>query len=90
MQHLHYDFDASASEVVEVTFDRAANVQLLDPPNYENYKQGRDFHYSGGYATVSPARLTVPHAGHWHVVIDQGGGAGHVRASVQVLSGTGV
>lgn len=90
MHHLHYEVDANADDVVEVTIDRAANVQLLDPANYEKYKQGQKFRYSGGYATVTPVRLTVPESGRWHVVIDLGGGAGHVRASVQLLSGSAV
>jgi hypothetical protein len=90
MNHLHYEVDAQAGDTVEVTIDRAANVQLLDPQNYENYKHGRGFRYSGGYGTSSPVRLSVPHSGHWHVVIDLGGGAGHVRASMKLLTGAGV
>lgn len=87
MKYLHYEVDAGQGDTVEVVLDRSANVQLLDPANYENYKSGRGFRYSGGYATTSPVRLAVPSAGRWHVIIDLGGGAGHVRASVQVLSG---
>jgi Domain of unknown function (DUF1883) len=91
MHHLHYEIDANAGDVVEVVLDRAANVRLLDPANYEKYKRRQDFRNSGGgYVTVKPFRLTVPESGHWHVVIDLGGGAGQVKASVQLLSGTGV
>src|SRR5438132_13946865 len=79
MDHLHYKFDANPGDVIEVMLDRAANVQLLDPANYENYTNGRGYRYHGGYATTSPVRLTVPRAGTWHVVIDFGGGAGQVR-----------
>ncbi len=45
--------------------------------------QARKAHYRyfGGYATKSPVRFAVPRAGHWHVVVDLGGGAGQVRAS---------
>lgn len=60
MDYLHYEFDASQGDVIEVTLDRAANVQLLDPANYENYKNGRGYRYHGGYATKSPVRLAVP------------------------------
>jgi len=48
------------------------------------------YRYDGGYATKSPMRLAVPRAGHWHVVVDLGGGAGHVRAFVSLLSGAAV
>jgi hypothetical protein len=90
MEYLHYEFDASEGDVIEVTLDRAANVQLLDPENYENYKNGRGYRYHGGYATTSPVRFTVPRAGTWHVVIDLGGGAGRVRAAARLISGATV
>jgi Domain of unknown function (DUF1883) len=87
MNHLHYEFDANDGDVIEVTLDRAANVQLLDTANYENYTNGRGYRYQGGYATTSPVRLAVPRAGKWHVVIDFGGGAGRVRATARLVSG---
>jgi hypothetical protein len=86
MDHLHYDFNASSGDVIEVTLDRAANVQILEPMDYESYKNGREYRYYGGYATKSPVRLPVPHAGHWHVVVDFGGGAGQVRVSARLIS----
>lgn len=86
MNFLHKEFDLSADDVVEVTLDNAANVQLLDPSNYQNYRAGRQFHYYGGYVTTRPFRITPPQAGHWHLVVDLGGNAGSVRASVRILS----
>ncbi len=88
MNYLHYEVDAAVSDRIEVVLDRAANVQLLDPSNYENYQAGRGYTYYGGYVTTSPVHLDVPDAGHWHVVIDLGGGPGHVRASVRVVPGS--
>ena len=41
MGYLHYEFDAGPGDVIEVTLDRAANVQLLDPANFEAYRDGR-------------------------------------------------
>jgi len=87
MDFLHYEFDASPGDVIEVELDRAANVQLLDAPNYENYRNGRGFRYQGGYATTSPVRLEPPRPGRWHVVIDLGGGAGRVRAFARLIAG---
>jgi hypothetical protein len=83
---LHKEFDLSTGDVVEVTLDNSANVQLLDPSNYQTYRDGRQYHYYGGYVTTSPFQITPPHAGHWHLVVDLGGNAGKVRASVRVLS----
>jgi hypothetical protein len=48
MDYLHHQFEAGPGDVIEVMLDRAANVQLLDPVNYENYRQGRTFHYEAG------------------------------------------
>lgn len=59
---------------------------LVDPVNLGRYKSGRRFEYFGGHFTRSPARITVPRAGHWHVVVDLGGAAGRVEASVNVLA----
>jgi hypothetical protein len=90
MNHLNNEFDADAGDVAEVTLDRAANVLLMDSSNYDSYKQGRKYRYYGGYATKSPVRLSVPKHGHWHVVVDLGGGPGQVRASTRLLSGASV
>jgi DNA-binding helix-hairpin-helix protein with protein kinase domain len=87
MRFLHYDFHLGLGNVVEVTLDRQANVRLLDDANYTLYKQGRRHLCYGGLAKVSPVRLQVPHAGHWHIAIDLGGHAGKVQASVRVISG---
>lgn len=87
MNFLHQDLGAiGPNDVVEVVLDHAANVQLLDPSNSEAYKNGKPFHYHGGYVTQSPCRIRPPQEGHWHLVIDLGGGPGKLRASVRVLS----
>ena len=85
MNYLHYEFDADADDVIEVILDHAANVQLLDPTNYGHYQNGRPFHYRGGYVTQSPHFVRIPHAGHWHVVVDLGGKPGTVRASARLV-----
>ena len=87
MEHLHYQFNAQAGDIVEVILDRAANVQLLDMPNYTNYTAGQPYQYYGGYAKFSPFRLPTPRPGAWNIVVDLGGGPGSVRASVQISSG---
>jgi hypothetical protein len=87
MNYLHYEFDLSAGDVVEVTLDKQANVRLMDPPNYAKYRNGQKHRYHGGLAQESPLKLPAPHEGHWHVVIDLGGYAGSVRASARALQG---
>lgn len=75
-------------EIVEVTLSgNAANVRLMDSSNFQSYKNGRKHRYYGGHITRSPARLKIPRAGNWHVVVDTGGHAGRVKSSVRVLPG---
>lgn len=87
MNFLHYDLQLKSGDIVEVTLDKQANVRLLDNVNFSRYKRGQQHTYYGGLAKVSPARISAPHAGHWHLVIDLGGYAGTVRASVRTIEG---
>ncbi len=84
--YLHQDLgELGPDDVVEVILDNPANVQLLDPANFEAYRERRPYRYAdGGYVTKSPVRLYPPRKGRWHVVIDLGGGPGRVRASVVI------
>lgn len=84
MNFLHYDLHLGSSDVVEVRLDKQANVRLLDAHNFGQYKAGRKHQYRGGLVKQSPFRISPPHAGHWHLVVDLGGYAGKVKASVQV------
>lgn len=87
MDYLQQELNLKAGDVVEVTLDHAANVQLMDPSDFFAYQQRRPFRYHGGYATHSPFRIVAPGPGKWYLVVDLGGGAGTVRASVAVLPG---
>ncbi|MCI0335317.1 MAG: DUF1883 domain-containing protein [Planctomycetes bacterium] len=86
MNYLHQELDAGPSDVIEVTLDHAANVLLLDASNYGHYRSNRPYRYYGGHARSSPARITPPRQGRWHLVIDLGGYPGTVRASVRLLA----
>jgi len=88
MNFLHYEVDVATGGVVEITLDKQANVRVLDAGNYARYQRGEQHTYYGGLAKESPVRITPPHGGHWHVVIDLGGYSGTVRASINVLKGS--
>lgn len=64
----------------------AANVLLLDRDNYSRYRAAQPFRYTGGMYHRSPARLTIPREGHWHLVIDLGGHRGRVRAHIEEIT----
>lgn len=85
MKFLHYNFDLSPNQLVEVTLDKPANVRLLDDSNFHSYRRRAAHKYFGGLAKQSPVKLRAPSMGHWHLVIDLGGYAGEVRASVRVI-----
>ena len=63
MEHCHYQLYERSGDVVEVVLDHAANVLLLDAPNYASYVGDTPFHYYGGYAEVSPYRIRPPRPG---------------------------
>jgi hypothetical protein len=85
MDFLHEDFQLTTDQTVVVTLDQQANVMLLDDIEFQNYRAGRGFKYFGGLVTQSPARLSPPHTGHWHLVMDLGGASGTLRHSVTVV-----
>jgi hypothetical protein len=64
----------------------SANVLLLDKTNFDRYRTGGPFAYSGGHYNRSPVALEVPEDGHWFVVLDLGGFGGRVRGKVRVLA----
>ena len=87
MNFTHYDLgNRKAGETVKVTLSgNAANVQLLDSSNFQNYKRGRRYRFTGGHAKKSPVHLAIPQNGHWHVAIDMGGYRGNVRSSISII-----
>ena len=87
MNFLHYPLNLSSGDIVEVTLDTQANVRLLDEANFTKYQRGDKHTYYGGLAKVSPIKIPAPHPGSWHLVIDLGGYAGTVRASVKTTKG---
>jgi hypothetical protein len=85
MKFLHSRFHLNSRENVRVTLDSQANVLLMDDTNFSLYKRGDSHRYYGGLATQSPVTLSAPCVGFWNVVVDLGGYAGSVRASVRKI-----
>ena len=74
-----------AGTAVEFGLNGRAFVRLLDSSNFSAYRSGRRYTFYGGEAIRTTVRLSVPHAGHWHAVVDLNGHPGSVRASINVL-----
>lgn len=87
MHFTHYDLGyQQRGNVVEVSLSgNAANVRLLDTSNFQSYRSGKQHRYYGGLVTHSPARLTIPHSGSWHVTVDMQGLRGQTRSSIRII-----
>jgi hypothetical protein len=85
MEFQKYEFTAKAGAVVVIHLDRAANVRLMETPDFRRFREGKDHHYYGGVARRSPLRLAVPRTGRWFVTIDLGSRGGSVRSSITVV-----
>jgi hypothetical protein len=81
-EYLHSDLgDLNKGDIVEVTLTAAANVRIMDPENFLLYKDGLQFQYYGEHFLESPAKITIPETGHWHLSIDMDGLGGSASAS---------
>ncbi len=87
MNYLHHEVKAGPNEIIEVTLDNRAHVRVMDPLNFQNYKEGKKYRYHGGFAKKTPVHIKPPCQGLWYVVVDLGGRAGRVGVSIRVLRG---
>ena len=73
---------------VEVTLNQAAYVYLVNAQGYQNYLEGKEFSYNGGYVSSSPYRIPIRSSNHWYVIVDNGENAiTGITANVKVKSG---
>ena len=82
--HTRVEIEDGDSIVVTLRGDEA-NVLVMSDTDFRNYRSGGRFSYHGGHYRRSPAIICPPESGAWNVVVDLGGDAGRVRASVQVI-----
>jgi hypothetical protein len=69
---LGFQMTTGPNLVVEVTLNKAANAYLVNAQGYQNYLNGNEFSYRGGYATNSPYRIRIPSSNHWYLIVDNG------------------
>ena len=85
MRFLKYPVTTETGDAILVTLSgNAAKVMVMSDTDLRSYQSQGRFNYFGGYFKQSPAIIRPP-AGHWNVVIDLGGRAGRVSASVRVV-----
>jgi hypothetical protein len=83
MDHLHWEFDATPRDTLEITVDQMANVLLMDDANYKKYSDDQQHAAFGGMVEKSPLTLKPYRAGKWHIAVDMGRSGGKVTASVK-------
>ncbi|HID7796967.1 TPA: DUF1883 domain-containing protein, partial [Proteus mirabilis] len=53
---------------------------------FNNYKNGRQAKYYGGFYKRFPANIAVPHSGYWNVVLAlPAGHRANIRYSINIL-----
>lgn len=65
----------SSGDIVVVDCTHQSNVLVMDDTNYSAWKRGNGYRYHGGFFTHFPARIPVPHAANWNVVLEAPRGA---------------
>jgi Domain of unknown function (DUF1883) len=88
MRYRYYDLGQEQEDRRAVLRMRgsSANVILLDPLNFQRYRNGQFFFYLGGYRRRSPVRLQIPKGEHWYLVVDDGGYGGRLCAELEVVT----
>lgn len=79
MDFIHAREYLEAGQGIRVDCDTQCNVLLTDDSNFSSYRRGERFTYYGGHFRMFPAIVRPPHAGHWNVAIDLGGGRANIR-----------
>lgn len=69
---LGFQMTTGPNIVAEVTLSRPANAYLVNQQGYQNYLNGNEFSFRGGYTTDSPYRIMIPSSNHWYVIVDNG------------------
>jgi hypothetical protein len=86
MRYLDFPVNGQAGDRVIVELDHQANVRLVDELNFGLFKRNQThLRFGGGWATRSPVQLALPRSGSFHVVVDDAGRGGAIRAEVQLL-----
>ncbi|SCB42099.1 DUF1883 domain-containing protein [Rhizobium multihospitium] len=85
-RYSHYDLkEQRAGTVIEITLTAIANVRLMNSSNFERFTETLKHQFLGGVAKKSPIRLTIPEAGHWHLVVDMEGHKSLAESSVKMV-----
>jgi tetratricopeptide repeat protein len=72
LKDLGFQMTVGPGVYVEVTLNKPAYVYLVNALGYQNYLNGNEFTYQGGYATDSVYSLRIPTSNRWYIIVDNG------------------
>jgi hypothetical protein len=85
-RYKHYDLGKQPlGTTVEVRLSCVNNVFLMDQENFTRYAEAKSYKAIGGRTEKSPARLTIPANGQWHVVVDKAGFQALANSNVRAM-----
>lgn len=76
-------------DIVVVDCDHQCNIMVMNDHNFQSYRSGRRWDGYGGFYKMLPARIAVPSAGYWNIVLDLGGGSAHIRYGFSYIKRNG-
>ena len=84
MNFLHWKIPGNPGDLIVVKMNTPAFVRLLDPLNFERYQKLGKFEGTGGWSEATEVVFDLPYKGTFHLVIDQGGAKGDLKATVDI------
>lgn len=84
MQFIHSREYLDSGDAVVLDCDTQCNFTLMDDSNFNTFRGRGSHRYYGGHFKKFPAQISAPHAGHWNIVIDLGGGSASIRYNLSV------
>ncbi|MBN1647092.1 MAG: DUF1883 domain-containing protein [Spirochaetales bacterium] len=86
MKFIHYQVNAGPENIIQVKLTKRANVRLMDTVNYQKYRMGKPYEFTGGLAEESPVEFRPEEKKQWHIIVDMKGLHGETKAGIRVLS----
>lgn len=72
MKYLRFEFKATGTKQVEVSFDKPVSIMIFDDRQFKRYKEGMTCRFYGGPQSDSPFVTRVPASRKYHLIIELG------------------
>ena len=85
IRFIHQRRQLEKGAIVQLDCDTQCNFMLLTDADYAAYQQVRRFSYCGGTFKRFPARIAVPEAGDWNIIIDLAGATQEIQYNITII-----